>query len=37
MSRFEEVFEQIEASVKSGNPKGEFIDGKYMRVHRTIG
>ncbi|HAO9819212.1 TPA: alpha-mannosidase, partial [Escherichia coli O25b:H4-ST131] len=38
MSRFEEVFEQIEAQRESlAILKGEFIDGKYMRVHRTIG
>lgn len=38
MSRFEEVFEQIEAQRESlATLKGEFIDGKYMRVHRTIG
>ncbi|MCC7884391.1 alpha-mannosidase, partial [Escherichia coli] len=35
---FEEVFEQIEAQRESlAILKGEFIDGKYMRVHRTIG
>lgn len=38
MSRFEEVFERIEAQRgKLATLKGEFIDGKYMRVHRTIG
>ncbi|HFT5620174.1 TPA: alpha-mannosidase [Escherichia coli] len=38
MSRFEEVFEKIEAQRESlATLKGEFIDGKYMRVHRTIG
>ncbi|EOI5728522.1 mannosylglycerate hydrolase [Cronobacter malonaticus] len=38
MSRFETVFEHIEA-VREKLPtlKGEFIDGKTMRVHRTIG
>ncbi|MGB7802331.1 mannosylglycerate hydrolase [Buttiauxella sp.] len=37
MSRFEEVFEKIEAlREKLATLKGEFIDGKYMRVHRTI-
>ncbi len=36
--KFEEVFEQIEAQRESlAILKGEFIDGKYMRVHRTIG
>lgn len=37
MSRFEEAFERIEA--ERGNLdtiQGEFNDGKYMRVHRTI-
>ncbi|WP_061708391.1 mannosylglycerate hydrolase [Pseudenterobacter timonensis] len=38
MSRFEEVFEQIEAQREQlATLTGEFIDGKYMRVHRTIG
>lgn len=38
MSRFEEVFEHIEARRDElATLKGEFIDGKYMRVHRTIG
>ena len=38
MSRFEEVFEQVEAQRESlATLKDEFIDGKYMRVHRTIG
>ena len=38
MSRFEEVFEQIDAHRDElATLKGEFIDGKYMRVHRTIG
>lgn len=37
MSRFEEVFERIEASrARLATLKGEFNDGKYMRVHRTI-
>lgn len=37
MSRFEEVFERIEASrERLATLKGEFNDGKYMRVHRTI-
>ncbi|MGY0162100.1 mannosylglycerate hydrolase [Edwardsiella tarda] len=37
MSRFEEVFERIEASrAHLAALKGEFNDGKYMRVHRTI-
>ncbi|EDH9622250.1 alpha-mannosidase mngB [Salmonella enterica subsp. enterica serovar Austin] len=38
MSRFEEVFEHIEARREQlATLTGEFIDGKYMRVHRTIG
>ncbi|GAM61176.1 alpha-mannosidase [Vibrio ishigakensis] len=37
MSRFEEVFERIEAvRDQLDTVKGEFNDGKYMRVHRTI-
>ncbi|HCR2172314.1 TPA: mannosylglycerate hydrolase [Enterobacter roggenkampii] len=38
MSRFEEVFDCIDAHRDDlATLKGEFIDGKYMRVHRTIG
>lgn len=38
MSRFEEVFSTIDAHRDSlATLRGEFIDGKYMRVHRTIG
>ncbi len=38
MSRFEEVFDHIDAHRDElATLKGEFIDGKYMRVHRTIG
>ncbi|HEX4501363.1 MAG TPA: mannosylglycerate hydrolase [Scandinavium sp.] len=38
MSRFEEVFERIEQQRASlATLSGEFNDGKYMRVHRTIG
>ncbi|WP_375748737.1 mannosylglycerate hydrolase [Vibrio sp. HN007] len=37
MSRYEEVFERIEAMRDQLDTiKGEFNDGKYMRVHRTI-
>tara|TARA_R110001583_G_scaffold16561_22_gene68002 strand:- start:13971 stop:16583 length:2613 start_codon:yes stop_codon:yes gene_type:complete len=37
MSRFEDVFERIEAEKeKLDTIKGEFNDGKYMRVHRSI-
>ncbi|MCG7584999.1 mannosylglycerate hydrolase [Photobacterium sp. OFAV2-7] len=37
MSRYEEVFERIEALRDELDVvKGEFNDGKYMRVHRTI-
>lgn len=38
MGRFEEVFDRIDAHRDDlATLKGEFIDGKYMRVHRTIG
>lgn len=38
MSRFEEVFERIEQQRDAlATLTGEFNDGKYMRVHRTIG
>ena len=38
MSRFEEVFEKIELQRETlATLSGEFNDGKYMRVHRTIG
>jgi len=38
LSRFEEVFDHIDAHRDElATLKGEFIDGKYMRVHRTIG
>ncbi|MFX2632653.1 mannosylglycerate hydrolase [Enterobacter hormaechei] len=38
MSRFEDVFDHIDAHRDElATLKGEFIDGKYMRVHRTIG
>ncbi|VDZ80096.1 Alpha-mannosidase [Salmonella bongori] len=38
MSRFEEVFDYIDAHRDELTTlKGEFLDGKYMRVHRTIG
>ncbi|PML48324.1 alpha-mannosidase [Vibrio lentus] len=37
MSRYEEVFEKLEAARDQLDTiKGEFNDGKYMRVHRTI-
>ncbi|MDB1125794.1 mannosylglycerate hydrolase [Vibrio algarum] len=37
MSRYEEVFEKIEAMRDQLDTiKGEFNDGKYMRVHRSI-
>ncbi|MCY9864622.1 mannosylglycerate hydrolase [Vibrio coralliirubri] len=37
MSRYEEVFEKVEAvRDQLDTIKGEFNDGKYMRVHRTI-
>ncbi|HFQ3058971.1 mannosylglycerate hydrolase [Enterobacter sp. UPMP2061] len=38
LSRFEDVFDHIDAHRDElATLKGEFIDGKYMRVHRTIG
>ena len=38
MGRFEAVFERIEQQrERLDTLKGEFNDGKYMRVHRTIG
>ncbi|HAS1562723.1 mannosylglycerate hydrolase [Enterobacter asburiae] len=38
MSRFEEVFDYIDTHRDElATLKGEFIDGKYMRIHRTIG
>ena len=38
MSRFEEVFDKIEQQRETlATLTGEFNDGKYMRVHRTIG
>jgi mannosylglycerate hydrolase len=38
MSRFEKVFERIEHQRASlATLSGEFNDGKFMRVHRTIG
>ncbi|MFM2661958.1 mannosylglycerate hydrolase [Vibrio chagasii] len=37
MSRYEELFEKVEAARDQLDTiKGEFNDGKYMRVHRTI-
>lgn len=37
MSRFEHVFEGLEAqSDKLDTISGEFLDGKYMRVHKSI-
>ncbi|MEH6453834.1 MAG: glycoside hydrolase family 38 C-terminal domain-containing protein [Psychromonas sp.] len=37
MSRFEQVFERIEQEKENLDTiKGEFNDGKYMRVHRSI-
>ncbi|EPH6763307.1 mannosylglycerate hydrolase [Cronobacter dublinensis] len=38
LSRFEEVFTAIDARREAlATLRGDFIDGKYMRVHRTIG
>ncbi|PLR85042.1 alpha-mannosidase [Bacillus canaveralius] len=36
LSRYENVFAEIEKSSDLPTLKGEFLDGKYMRVHRSI-
>lgn len=36
MSRYEEVFAGLEATGQFDTLTGEFLDGKYMRVHRSI-
>ncbi len=36
LSRYEDVFEKIENTEGLDTLKGEFLDGKYMRVHRSI-
>lgn len=35
-SRYEEIFDIIEKNKNLDTLKGEFLDGKYMRVHRSI-
>ena len=36
LSRYEDVFDQIEKQEHLDSLTGEFLDGKYMRVHRSI-
>jgi mannosylglycerate hydrolase len=36
LSRYEHVFEELEKQEDLATIKGEFLDGKYMRVHRSI-
>lgn len=36
LSRYEHVFEQLEQQLNLPTISGEFLDGKYMRVHRSI-
>ncbi len=36
LGRYEELFEEIEACPDHDVLRGEFLDGKYMRVHRSI-
>lgn len=36
LSRYEHVFEQLEKQLNLPTISGEFLDGKYMRVHRSI-
>ncbi|MGL6058200.1 MAG: alpha-mannosidase, partial [Culicoidibacterales bacterium] len=36
MSRYEDVFAGLEATGQFDTLTGEFLDGKYMRVHRSI-
>ncbi|MGR9047603.1 mannosylglycerate hydrolase [Halobacillus faecis] len=36
LSRFENVFEELEKNDDLSVLSGEFLDGKYMRVHRSI-
>ncbi|MCC9625216.1 mannosylglycerate hydrolase [Thalassospira sp. MA62] len=36
LSRYEKVFEQLEQQLNLPTISGEFLDGKYMRVHRSI-
>jgi mannosylglycerate hydrolase len=36
LSRYENVFAELEKQVGLAEIQGEFLDGKYMRVHRSI-
>lgn len=36
LSKYENVFEELEKNENLPTLKGEFLDGKYMRVHRSI-
>jgi mannosylglycerate hydrolase len=36
LSKYENVFEEIEKNKNLDTLQGEFLDGKYMRVHRSI-
>lgn len=36
LSRYENVFKELEKQKGLATLKGEFLDGKYMRVHRSI-
>lgn len=36
LSRYEKVFEELEKEKNLPTLRGEFLDGKYMRVHRSI-
>lgn len=36
LGRYEEVFDEIEKVTELDQLEGEFLDGKYMRVHRSI-
>lgn len=36
LGRYEEVFEEVEKNTNLDTLRGEFLDGRYMRVHRSI-
>lgn len=36
LSRYENIFEELEQESNRDTISGEFLDGKYMRVHRSI-
>lgn len=36
LSKYENIFEELEKQKNLPTLKGEFLDGKYMRVHRSI-